>query len=148
MTATLILILRILLALSLYIFLGLMFITIWRQMRLQMKILSPQMKMGLLLYLVDQPDEEPTEIKQPDALIGRDLNCKIHIRDETVSAQHARLYLADQNWWINDLNSTNGTFLNEEPIDRPCVIADQDIIRVGQIKLRVQVNQPSSTDSK
>ncbi len=142
MTGTIVLILRILLSISLYAFIFILFITIWRQLKTQMKILAPELSTHLTLIAVENKDQEPYEINQSDALLGRDPNCKIHINDETVSAQHARIYLADQHWWINDLNSTNGTFLNEEPMDRPCVITDNDLIRLGQVKLVVQINQP------
>ena len=143
MTGNLVFILRILLSVCLYVFTALLFITVWRQLKTQMKILTPKMNMKIKLTLIGNVEQDPYEINQPEAIIGRDPNCKVHINDETVSAQHARIYLSDQHWWINDLNSTNGTFLNEEPIDRPCVITNSDLIRLGQVQLVVNVDYPN-----
>jgi hypothetical protein len=145
MTGNLVFIIRILLSISLYVFVALLFFTIWRQLKTQMKILGPKMNTKIKLTLVEKEDQEPYEINQTEALIGRDPNCMVHINDETVSAQHARIYLSDQHWWINDLNSTNGTFLNEEAIDRPCVITNNDLIRLGKIQLMVNVEYPDKS---
>ena len=43
-------------------------------------------------------------------------------------------------WWLEDLKSTNGTFLNEEKLDTPTVIVTGDEIRCGQVPVRVQID--------
>ncbi|PKN82193.1 MAG: hypothetical protein CVU46_18260 [Chloroflexi bacterium HGW-Chloroflexi-8] len=88
---------------------------------------------------VDLESNESIEIKQAEVVIGRDPNNKVFIQDETVSAQHARIYFSDHHWWINDLNSTNGTYLNDELVDRPCVLTDHDTIMIGQVKFKIQI---------
>jgi pSer/pThr/pTyr-binding forkhead associated (FHA) protein len=138
MTAIVVLILRIILAILLLGFVGLLFLTTWRQLNTQIKLLSPDLSSNIRISFKENPEQEAFVIKQTDVLLGRDPNCKIHIPDETISAQHARLYLIDQNWWINDLNSTNGTFLNDERIDQPCILADNDMLQVGNVKLIIR----------
>ena len=135
MTAIIVLILRIILAIVLLVFLSLLFLTTWRQLKTQVKLLSPDLSSSVHISFKDNPEQEAFVIKQTDVLLGRDPNCKVHIQDETISAQHARLYLIDQNWWVQDLNSTNGTFLNDERIDQPCILVDNDVLQVGNIKL-------------
>ena len=135
MTAIVILVLRIILALLLLGFVGLLFFTTWRQLKTQIKLLSPDLATNIRISFKDRPEQEAFIIQQSDVLLGRDPNCKIHIPDETISAQHARLYLIDQNWWVHDLNSTNGTLLNDERIDQPCILTDNDMLQVGNIKL-------------
>jgi pSer/pThr/pTyr-binding forkhead associated (FHA) protein len=139
MTGIVVFILRIILAASLYVFIGIMFLTIWRQLKTQIKILSPEINNMLRLIPVDDEQFDTIEIKQAEVIVGRDPNNKIYISDETVSAQHCRIYISDQQWWINDLNSTNGTYLNDEIIDRPCVLTDGDMIMFGQVKFSIQV---------
>jgi len=139
MTGIVVFILRIVLATSLYVFIGIMFITIWRQLKTQIKILSPEINNMLRLIPVENEQIESIEIKQAEVIVGRDPNNKIYIPDETISAQHCRIYFSDQQWWINDLNSTNGTYLNDEIIDRPCVVTDGDMIMFGQVKFSIQI---------
>jgi pSer/pThr/pTyr-binding forkhead associated (FHA) protein len=138
MTAIVVLILRIILAILLLGFVGLLFLTTWRQLKTQIKLLSPDLSSNIRISFKENPEQEAFVIKQTDVLLGRDPNCKVHIPDETISAQHARLYLIDQNWWIHDLNSTNGTFLNDERIDQPCILTDNDILQVGNVKLIIR----------
>ena len=122
MNGIIVFIIRILLALALYAFVGLLFFTIYRQYKAQINLLSPQLGFQLQLLHTDDPENKSFKINQSEAIIGRDPNCKIHIADDSISAHHARLYLQDEKWWVNDLNSTNGTFLNDEKVNLPCVI--------------------------
>jgi pSer/pThr/pTyr-binding forkhead associated (FHA) protein len=139
MTGIVVFILRIFLAASLFVFIGIMFITIWRQLKTQLKLLSPEINNVLRLIPVETEQIDTIEIKQAEVIVGRDPNNKIYIPDETISAQHCRIYISDQQWWINDLNSTNGTYLNDEIIDRPCVMTDGDMIMFGQVKFSIQI---------
>ena len=139
MTGIVVFILRIFLAASLFVFIGIMFITIWRQLKTQLKLLSPETNYVLRLIPVETEQIDTIEIKQAEVIVGRDPNNKIYIPDETISAQHCQIYISDQQWWINDLNSTNGTYLNDEIIDRPCVMTDGDMIMFGQVKFSIQI---------
>jgi two-component system, cell cycle response regulator len=64
-------------------------------------------------------------------IVGRDSEAGFVVGRSSVSRQHARLYLADDgNWWVEDLNSTNGTFVNELRIKLQ-QLADSDQVRFG-----------------
>ncbi|MAT44841.1 MAG: hypothetical protein CL609_21125 [Anaerolineaceae bacterium] len=141
MTGIVVFILRLLLAIALYTFIGLIFITMLKQYKSQIRLLTPQSNTALQLTSLNQPEKTTHKINQSEVLVGRDPNCKIHIQDETVSSQHVRIYYHDNNWWIVDLNSTNGTFLNEEMISHPCVITENDEVRIGQVKFLVHIRK-------
>ncbi len=50
--------------------------------------------------------------------IGREKNCDIQIKNLMVSRVHARVFIEHENWWIEDNNSGNGTFVDGNRIDR------------------------------
>ena len=62
--------------------------------------------------------------------IGRDDEAGLSIDDESASRQHCRLSFMNENWFIEDLQSTNGTYVGGHPIDR-VPLRDGDLIKVG-----------------
>ncbi|MCL2393859.1 MAG: FHA domain-containing protein [Acidimicrobiaceae bacterium] len=70
--------------------------------------------------------------------VGRAPSCGISLPDDTfVSQIHARLFRRDQDLWIEDLGSTNGTFLNEHKVSAPAVMHRGDRLKVGRTVLEV-----------
>ncbi|HEX2981812.1 MAG TPA: FHA domain-containing protein [Anaerolineaceae bacterium] len=132
MTGTVILILRLLMALALYAFLAAAIYTIWRDLRAQAEAVSVRQIPALLLRHQANPPEQPREFKSPEVVIGRDPSCELIIANETVSAHHARLSYHHNQWWLEDMQSTNGTFLNDERVYTPIVVISGDELRCGE----------------
>jgi diguanylate cyclase (GGDEF)-like protein len=63
--------------------------------------------------------------------VGRDTDSTFVVSRSSVSRQHARLYLEDEMWWVEDLGSTNGTFVNEIRCVSPKQLTDSDQLRFG-----------------
>jgi two-component system cell cycle response regulator len=63
-------------------------------------------------------------------IVGRDSEAGFVVSRSSVSRQHARLYLDNDAWWVEDLNSTNGTFVNEVRV-RAQRLTDADQVRFG-----------------
>jgi diguanylate cyclase (GGDEF)-like protein len=65
-------------------------------------------------------------------VVGRDSEAGLVVSRSSVSRQHARLFIDDDgNWWVEDLNSTNGTFVNEMRCTRSHQLNDADQVRFG-----------------
>jgi pSer/pThr/pTyr-binding forkhead associated (FHA) protein len=62
--------------------------------------------------------------------IGRE-GCDITVSDPDVSRRHAKVSIDDEQLSIEDLGSTNGTFVNGERIDQPRRLSDGDEVRIG-----------------
>ncbi|MBK6645464.1 MAG: FHA domain-containing protein [Anaerolineales bacterium] len=73
--------------------------------------------------------------------IGRDPGCDIPLSNDTVSARHAHLIYHHNQWWIEDLASTNGTKLNDTPVSIPTVITSGDELQCGGISLSVSLSE-------
>ncbi len=70
--------------------------------------------------------------------IGRAPDNTIIIEDEYASARHVLLTMRGKQWWLEDLNSSNGTFLNDQPVTRPVVISTGDNITIGTTVFRLE----------
>jgi len=59
--------------------------------------------------------------------------------DEFASAQHARFESKRDGLWVEDVGSTNGTFVNGARVTTPRRLTKGDVVRVGQTDFRVEV---------
>jgi hypothetical protein len=74
---------------------------------------------------------------QPRTTIGRAPDNVIVVGDAVVSAHHAAIALRNDGWWVEDLGSTNGTLVNDEPLAGPAPVGSGDEIQVGPARFRV-----------
>jgi len=63
--------------------------------------------------------------------MGRAVDNQVVVADSKVSRYHARIYNRDGQYWVEDLNSKNGVFLNDIRLREPVVLADGDKLRIG-----------------
>ncbi|MFL7868342.1 MAG: FHA domain-containing protein [Anaerolineales bacterium] len=140
MSAPFVLALRVLLAVSLYAFLGWTLFTIWRELHAQGSLLAARKTPGIGLN-IQIDDQTPTQryVTQPEILLGRDSHCDIPLLDDTVSVRHARLAYHHGQWWLEDLGSTNGTWLNKEKVSTPTVIIGGDQIDCGKVSISINL---------
>ena len=71
-------------------------------------------------------------------LIGRDPSCGIFLPNLNVSRFHAKFIKRDGRFYVEDNNSTNGTFINGVRINRVCEISANDEVYVASVRLRVK----------
>ncbi|MFH2104396.1 MAG: FHA domain-containing protein [Chloroflexota bacterium] len=143
MSAIIFLLLRFLLAVVLYAFIAWALWTIWNHVKQQAELLAvtkaPQLQ--LTLALPNLP-AETHYFNQTQVTFGRDPTCEFPINDDAISAIHARLSYHHNQWWLEDLNSKNGTYLNNEYVVTPTVITTGDTIRCGntQVSCKLSAN--------
>ncbi|NPV58891.1 MAG: FHA domain-containing protein [Actinobacteria bacterium] len=70
-----------------------------------------------------------------EMVIGRAPECSICVEDEFASNQHARVYRTEEGYYVEDLGSTNGTYVNGRRINYPTELRYGDRIRVGRTVL-------------
>ena len=140
MTATLVLLLRLTLAVALYAFLGWALWNLLHEFKQQGDKLAAQKKPAITLSIKgDQGQERKLQFSQPQIMIGRDTKCDVSMMDEALSAHHARLSHHHGQWWLEDLNSTNGTYLNREKLTTPAVVITGDLFKCGNTVISIQV---------
>ncbi|KOX13222.1 FHA domain-containing protein [Nocardiopsis sp. NRRL B-16309] len=71
-------------------------------------------------------------------LIGRAPDSTLVITDDYASGRHARVYADNGRWFVEDLNSTNGTYLGQQKLNRPQPITVGQPIRIGKTVLELR----------
>ena len=139
MSGTVFLILRFLLTLCLYAFLGVFFYILWRDLKQHTRYLSDRQSPPLKLIRLESGNVQV--FTKAEINIGRDPACECVIPDKTVSTRHARLTFHHKHWWLEDLGSTNGTFLNDEAVTLAMVITTGDQLRCGQFTFTISIGE-------
>jgi hypothetical protein len=70
--------------------------------------------------------------------IGRAAGCQVTLDDTYASQIHARVFARDNQWQIEDVGSTNGTWLNRHKVSGPMVVQRGDRIQIGNTVLEMQ----------
>jgi len=136
------------------LFLGLLYLFLFRIARalvgdLRAAAREPGAELGRLV-VVSSPAGEPEEgtslALDAIATLGRDVNNAVVVEDQFVSAEHAILTFRGRAWYLEDLGSTNGTFVNGAPVEGVAPLDFGDVIQLGQVRLRLE--RPRSAASR
>lgn len=142
MSASIVLALRLLTAIALYTFLGWALYSLYREVQRQSFTLANRRVPGINLMVKEGSGSASLRhFAQAKITLGRDPGSDIPLLDDRVSARHAQLVYHHGQWWLEDLASTNGTFLNDTPISMPTVITSGDEIICGNIRLTVSLSE-------
>jgi hypothetical protein len=88
-----------------------------------------------VLELLDSGEVSPLFTLESESIrLGRVADNDIVLPDPNVSRVHARLWCRDDAYFVTDLSSTNGTWVNEERISE-AELQDEDVIRLGSTRL-------------
>ena len=134
---------RVILALLLYGFLAALFWMLWQDVRAAAKETAVRARRHGQLVVLDSAlpnlSTGTTFPLLPVTSLGRAPTNTAALPDDTASLEHALLHLRDGQWWLEDLNSRNGTRLNSEKITQPMPVMPGDVIGVGRVKLKIEL---------
>ena len=134
---------------------ALLFLFVWRSMRWAVRGLTVEpaatgrrarkngdatpAPTGPTTVVVHPPDGKARSVKLAASMtIGRGTECELLIDDTYASSQHARLFGKNGTWYVEDLGSTNGTYVNDQKLASPAMVQQGDRIRVGTTMLELR----------
>jgi hypothetical protein len=137
------------------LFLGLLYLFLFRIARalvsdLRAAAREPGSELGRLVVLASpagEPEEGTSLALDAIATIGRDVNNAIVVEDQFVSAEHAILTFRGRAWYVEDLGSTNGTFVNETRVESTLPLRDGDLVHLGSVALTFRAWLPERSRS-
>jgi hypothetical protein len=103
---------------------------------------QPQVETGRLVVVKSPALEEGDEVQLDSTplMLGRGARNDVDLgRDEYASSEHARIEPRRDGVWIEDVGSTNGTYLNGTRLTGPKRLSVGDVVRVGETELRYDV---------
>ncbi len=95
------------------------------------------MSSGDRIVLEDVKEGKKYSFSDPEIIIGRSPRNHLVLRDSTVSRRHARIYREAGEWFVEDLGSKNGTFLNGQPVKIPVKLVSGDELTFGNRYVKV-----------
>ncbi len=130
---------RILFLALIYLFLARVIRALLRDVRAAAR--EPDARPGRLVILASPSGEPPAghsfalDVVTP---IGRDVNNAIVVEDPFASADHAVLTFRGRSWYLEDLGSTNGTYINGRPVAGVAPIGFGDELQIGEVRMRLE----------
>ena len=130
---------RLLFLLLLYLFLAGLIRVLLRDLRAAAR--EPADRPGRLVVL-ESPGGDPAVGRwfglDVITTLGRDVNNAVVIDDPFASAEHAVLTYRGRGWYLEDLASTNGSYINGHQIDGVAALGYGDEIGIGQVRFRLE----------
>jgi hypothetical protein len=131
------LIFRFIMVASLFLFLGFALWTIWADLKKKATQLALPNQSMIELRTIKTREIHPVRPHLSEFELGRDPSCEVHIDDGSISTKHARFSFHHDHWWLEDLKSTNGTFINGEKISNSIIITENDVLKFGKIEMEI-----------
>lgn len=131
--------LRVLMMVSLFVFLVIAFRLIWQSLHTRYSQ-AGNLVIPLLTLAYERYNRQVEQsFTSSEITIGRDPECDLSVPNSTMSARHATLSFHQNQWWIEDLHSTNGSYIEDLRIEEPMVIKDGDLIVCGEVPITISI---------
>ena len=103
-----------------------------------------EQRVNILVYRTDGSLIAQYLLGDGEHLIGREIHCPVYLDSEHISKNHAKLHLSAEGIYIEDLNSTTGTFLNGVTVRGKLRVKPGQVLQVGDLTIDLQ---PESTEN-
>ncbi len=127
----------------LYLFVGFVVLAAARELRRASRLTTDDRtaRPAAKLVVVDPGDTSllPGEALplRPVTRLGRSEGNTIVLDGTYISAEHAAIIQRDGSWWLSDRGSTNGTVVNERPVNGEVGLTPGDVVGIGDVRLRI-----------
>jgi hypothetical protein len=135
---------RLLLLVFLYAFVGFVGWIAWRDLRSARRDVAVALEAATarLIVIEGAASDRPAGTSfalLPVTAIGRDLDNHVVLGEPTVSGRHAVLNVGEGAWWLEDLGSTNGSFVNGRRVaaGSPEIVRSGDVLQLGAVRMRL-----------
>jgi len=104
------------------------------------------MKLSLVVLSEGKASGQSIPIKLSQFIIGRDPQCHLRPASPVISKRHCALITRDGRVYVRDFDSTNGTFINEQPVKGQRELKNGDTLKLGPVAFRVQLEGAVAVD--
>ncbi|MGF1678255.1 MAG: FHA domain-containing protein [Candidatus Methylacidiphilales bacterium] len=94
--------------------------------------------------LLNVDTQEVHRIPEGVVEVGRSLSHPVAVMDASLSRNHARIYNVAEGFWVEDLGSTNGTFVRANPIQEPTSMVAGELVQFGNVVFRYEIRKEFS----
>ncbi len=141
MNAILVFLFRLVLVIFSYIFLAWIVYTVFADLKNNITIRKEKNIPPIILISQIEDEKLTKRFRQAEIILGRDPTADFPLKDETISLRHCKISYHNKQWWVEDLASTNGTSLNNDPIKRETILTNDDQLLLGKLEVLVRINQ-------
>lgn len=99
------------------------------------------MKMSLQVVTAGKAAGQMIPITLAQFIIGRDPECNLRPSSAMISKKHCAILVRQGQVFLRDFGSTNGTFLNDQPVKGEVGIKNDDVLKVGPLEFKVKIEQ-------
>jgi pSer/pThr/pTyr-binding forkhead associated (FHA) protein len=106
------------------------------------------MKISLAVINAGKAEGQLVPVNLAQFTIGRDPQCNLRPASALISKRHCAILVRNGEVFLRDFDSTNGTFLNDEPVKGEVPLKNQDQLRVGPLQFRVAIESTKVAQAK
>jgi pSer/pThr/pTyr-binding forkhead associated (FHA) protein len=102
------------------------------------------MKLSLVVATAGKALGQVIPVKLAQFVIGRDPQCNLRPASALISKRHCAILIKNGQVFVRDFDSTNGTFINDNPVKGELPLHHDDVLKVGPLAFKVQVEDAAS----